>query len=135
MASEPAPHFETPAVANHRFAPANYQPQNGDGRQSWNKIIDEVLVNWRRHPELLEDDGIDAPSDSAIAAAITAASLLRDQGAPLPTNIAPTGDGGIALHYEHNGVLLTIEFDEDGHRELRFHFGGQLVRLGESAGT
>lgn len=135
MASEPLPHFETPSLADRPFAPANCQPENGNERQLWNRIIDEVLVNWRRRPELLQDEGIDAPSGAAIAAAIQTASLLRDQGAPSPTNIAPTGDGGIALHYEHNGVLLTIEFDADAHRELRFHFGGQLVRLGESAGT
>jgi hypothetical protein len=135
MASEPLPHLETPALANHAFAPATGRPQNSDARDAWNKIIDEVLARWREHPEQLEDDGIDVPSGAAIAAASKAACLLRDQGAPSPTNLSPTGDGGVALHYEHRDVLLTIEFDADGHREMRFHFSGQLVRLGESPGN
>jgi hypothetical protein len=51
MATEPLPHLETPAVASHALGLANGHPQNADDRQRWNKIIDEVLVNWRRRPE------------------------------------------------------------------------------------
>lgn len=98
-------------------------------------MIDELLVQWGRHPELFEDEGIDAPTAAAIAAANAAACLLRDQEAPPPTNVSPTGDGGIALHYEHNEILFTIAFGPDGHREVRLHFDGQLVRLSESALT
>ncbi len=135
MASEPLPHLETAALATHAFASAACRPKNAEARDSWNKIIDVVLATWRERPEQFEDDGIDAPSVAAIAAASKAACFLRAQGAPSPTNLSPTGDGGVALHYEHNDVLLTIEFDADGHREMRFHFDGQLVRLGESSGT
>lgn len=135
MASEPLPHLETPGLANHAFAPTTSRPKNAEARDAWNKIIDEVLVMWREHPERLEDDGIDAPSNAAIAAANKAACSLRDQGAPSPTSLSPTGDGGVAMHYEHKDALLTIEFDVNGHREMRFHFNGQLVRLGESSGT
>lgn len=132
MASEPLPHFETPSLADHQLGPATHRPPN---HEPWSNVIDELLVKWRRHPELLEDDGIDAPTSAAISAASKAACLLRDRDAPPPTNVSPTGDGGIALHYEHNEVLFTIEFDADGHRELRLHFDGQLVRLSDSAGT
>lgn len=132
MASEPLPHLESPSLANYPLGPASQRAHN---IEPWNKVIDELLVKWGRHPELLKDDGIDAPTGAAIAAANAAACLLRDQEAPPPTNVSPTGDGGIALHYEHNDVLFTIEFDPDGHRELRLHFDGQLVRLTDSAGT
>lgn len=132
MPSEPLPHFETPSLADHQLGSANHRLSD---HEPWNNVINELLVKWRRHPELLEDDGVDAPSSAAIAAVSKAACLLRDQGAPPPANVSPTGDGGIALHYAHDDVLFTIEFDADGHRELRLHFDGQLVRLSDSAGT
>ncbi|HVA48750.1 MAG TPA: hypothetical protein VNH11_20460 [Pirellulales bacterium] len=101
-------------------------------RGAWNDVIDRVLVEWRLHPERLEDDGIDSPTPAAIAGASRTACQLRDDGSPLPTNIAPTGDGGVALHYEHKDVLLTIEVDAAGKREVRFFFEGELVRLSDA---
>lgn len=138
MASEPIPHFphfETPSLANQQFAPASGPACASKDGDSWDRIIDHVMVEWRRCPQPLEDEGIDAPTEAAMNAATQAACLLRDQQAPIPSNVSPTGDGGIALHYEHSDVLFTIEFDSSGHRELRFHFGGQLVRLGEWAAS
>lgn len=133
MASEPLSHLETPVLADRTFAVTSGRMNDTDGHNGWNKIIDELLATWRQRPELLEDDGIDAPSSAAITAVSHAARRLRDQGSPAPTSISPTGDGGIALHYEHNDTLFTIEFSVDGCREIRFHFGGELVRLGSSA--
>lgn len=134
MAYEPLPRIETPSLTNQPFAPGVPSCDATDG-ESWVTIINRVLAQWRLRPELLDDVGIDPPTEAAIAAASEAACRLRDQAAPIPSNVSPTGDGGIAMHYEHNGVLLTIEFDSAGHRELLFHFGGQLVRLGEPAAT
>lgn len=64
---------------SRHLLPASPRP---DDRELWNKVIDELLVKWQRRPELLEDDGIDAPTSAAIAAASKAACLLRDQNAP-----------------------------------------------------
>lgn len=97
-------------------------------RDGWREIIDRVLIEWGRYPESVADDGVDPPTAAAIASASQAACRLRDEGISLPTNVAPTGDGGIAFEYELSNAFLTIEIDSVGDRELRVFQDGKIVR-------
>lgn len=94
-------------------------------REGWRRIIDEVLIEWGRSPERIEDDGIDAPTAAAMAGASRVACRMRDDKMPLPSNVAPVGDGGIALQYEFPEGFLTIEIDTDGAVELRVFRDGE----------
>jgi hypothetical protein len=100
----------------------------------WLAIVDRDLIEWGRHPESIEDDGLEPPTPAALASASRLACLLRDNGAPLPTNVAPTVDGGIAFHYEDKDkdVFMTIEVDAAGNRELRFFHEGRLMRFSDA---
>ncbi|HEX7377956.1 MAG TPA: hypothetical protein VF278_12625 [Pirellulales bacterium] len=97
-------------------------------REGWRRIVDDVLIEWGRNPETVEDDGIDAPTTIAIAGATGVVSRLRGAGMPVPTNVAPTGDGGIAFQYELTDTFLTIEIDLEGAVELRVYRDGDVIR-------
>lgn len=98
---------------------------------AWRDLVERTLDEWRSHPERLDDDGIKAPTPAAIAAANKTASHLQNHHAPLPTNLAPTGDGGISFLFERGDTLLTIEVSGDGRHEVRFQFDNELVRIGD----
>ena len=103
-------------------------------REGWRSIVDHVLIEWGRHPESIEDDGIEPPTGAAVAGASEVACRLRDEGMPLPVNVAPTGDGGIAFQYELSDLFVTIEVDVAGDVELRIFHDGRVIRrsLGRS---
>ena len=94
----------------------------------WRKIIDRTLIEWGCHPDNIEDDGVDPPTAAAIARANLIVCELRDEGTPLPANLAPNGDGGIVLHYEFGDAFLTIEVDSIGDCELRVLENGRLTK-------
>lgn len=102
------------------------QPRRGS--ESWRSIVDNLLIEWGRRPEVIEDDGIEPPAARAIAVASIVASRLRDDKMPPPTNVAPTADGGIAFQYELAGCFLTIEIDPNGDVELRVYRDGDVIR-------
>lgn len=97
-------------------------------RSHWQYIIDHVLIEWGQHPERLEDDGLRPPTRRSISTACEVACRLRDEGAPLPANVAPTGDGGVAIHFEEGNLFQTIEIDDAGYCESRVLRNGKLIR-------
>ncbi len=96
-------------------------------RNEWQQTIDRVFIEWGRHPENIEDDGLEPPTPRSIAAASRFACILRDEGAPVPTHVAPNGDGGVVLHFEDGSILQTIEIDDAGHYDWRVLRDGRLI--------
>ena len=51
---------------------------------------------------------------------------MRDHGAPPPTRIVPTGEGGIALQFERGRDFVSIEIEHEGVVELLVFEEGRL---------
>src|SRR5882724_12138691 len=66
-------------------------------RGRWNYVIESKLADWDKHPEKYEDDGFVPATRKIINRASELAAKLRDSGAPAPTQVAMTGEGGIVF--------------------------------------
>jgi hypothetical protein len=93
---------------------------------AWASLI-EQLVSWAQGASQITDDDIIAPSSATISRATTVAVSLRDQGAPAPTRIVPTGDGGIAFQYDGRPQFISIEVEPEGPVELLIFNEGRLT--------
>src|SRR5690348_11187760 len=83
---------------------------NGEGaRETWTSLIEGQLAAWARDPTQLQEEDYTAPTTETIAQASSVASALRDQGAPPPSRVVPTGDGGIAFQFERGHEFISIE--------------------------
>lgn len=94
---------------------------------AWSAFIDGQLASWARDPAQLEDDDVLAPSPTTITKASQVAASLRDHGAPSPTRVVPTGDGGIALQFERGREFISIEIEPEGLVELLVFEEGHLT--------
>jgi hypothetical protein len=101
---------------DHELASASVTPE--DGRQTWQRLIDERLIEWGRDPAAFEDDGCDPPAQPAINAANEFAAFMRDSGAQPPERIALDPDGGIVFEWGDEIHAVTIEIDPTGSMEL-----------------
>jgi hypothetical protein len=90
--------------------------------KAWDKLT-KKLIDWSRDPSRLEDDGIEAPSQSVLSRAYDVALALRLHDFLPFDRVVPTGDGGIAFASETDDELVSLEIDADGTMEL-FHFRG-----------
>lgn len=109
------------------------KPDAADPQPSgaWSRLINEKLVAWAQNPRQFEDDDITVPSAATISRASLVASSLRDQGAPAPSRIVPTGDGGIAFQYDSDPEFISIEVEPDGPVELLVFNKGRLTHRAE----
>lgn len=106
-------------------------PANGHGgdkvrKDDWAAIIEGRLAEWARDPAQLEDEDLTAPNAATIARAFLVARSLREQGAPPPCRVVPTGDGGIAFQFERGREFLSIEVEPEGLVELLVFDDGRL---------
>jgi hypothetical protein len=100
-------------------------------RQEWERIIDNQLVEWGLDPTKLADDGIESPSDAALSTASQLALAFRNAKFPRPTRVAPTGDGGVAFHWDKGqGTMLIFEVSDDGTSErIEIDRGNIVARM------
>jgi hypothetical protein len=98
---------------------------------AWATYIKEQLAAWALDTSQLEDDDIVPPNPATIDRASKAAIALRDQGAPAPTRIVPTGDGGVAFQYDGQSEFISIEIEPEGRVELLVFVNGRLTHRAE----
>jgi hypothetical protein len=116
------------AHANGNSSPASAGPANSsstnEARNAWQRLIDEKLIEWGRHPEQFEDeDGYKAPGPDILAQATRLVAHCRDHGVLPPLRMAPDGEGGIVFDWKNsdpplhviaqihpNGVMEMLEF-------------------------
>jgi len=96
---------------------------------SWQKVIDEELLNWcvQGLPDLEED--LQPPTHDALAAAILVADKMRTVGAPPPSRVVPNGEGGIIFErfvYPQQ-IYQAFEIFKDLTTELRTYKDSKLV--------
>lgn len=83
-------------------------------QRSWNKIIDDYLLEWGRDPSSIEDEGILAPSGKVITAACSLSRDLADNGFPSPTRVTPDGEGGVIFEWIGGDHCFRLELAVDG---------------------
>lgn len=99
--------------------------------EAWAPFIEEQLVEWALNPRQCEGDDVVPPNSATISHATVTAISLRDQGAPAPTRIVPTGDGGIAFQYDGDPEFISIEVEPEGRVELLVFVNGRLTHRTE----
>ena len=110
-------------------------PGNGNGvsdrsrSDKWQRLIDERLNEWARHPEQFEDDGLKPPAAEAMTEACKFAAYCRDRGAKPPLRVAPDGSGGIVFEWHSVPFFHVVEINARGVAEkLVFENGKLLIR-------
>jgi len=130
-----------PAVGtNSAGTPAEVANANAtnERRNAWQRLIDEELIEWGRHPEQFEDeDGYLAPTPDNLVRATELIDYFRDHGVLPPLRMAPDGEGGIIFDWKNDsprnhviaqilpdGVMELLEF-HDGNLVKRKRFGAE----------
>jgi hypothetical protein len=100
-------------------APAEL-PRSNEARIAWQRLIDEKLIEWGRHPEQFEDeDGYKAPSADNLVRATEFITFCRDHGVPPALRMAPDGEGGIIFDWKNNPPYhVVMKIRSDGTMEL-----------------
>jgi hypothetical protein len=117
-----------PALSSEGGSPARNSPltmeagtgqRNGSdsGEQRWRELIDNTLAVWEKNPELLDDEGVDAPSRIIVGQAIVVANYLKEHGVSAPERVVPDGNGGLAFAWFDGAVSESIEINADGSLE------------------
>lgn len=96
-------------------------------KSRWSQWIEGPLASWSHDPSQLEDDGLLAPSPATIRKASSVAVSLEAHGAPAPTRIVSTGDGGVAFQFERGNQFISIEVEPEGIVELLVFDNGRLT--------
>jgi hypothetical protein len=113
------------AQANNQGTPASAKAESSnatnEGRNAWQRLIDEKLIEWGRHPERFEDeDGYKAPSADILAQATGLVAYCRDHGVLPPLRMAPDGEGGIIFDWKNSDPPLHViaQIHQDGVMEM-----------------
>jgi hypothetical protein len=101
-----------------------------EARTAWQRLIDEKLIEWGRHPEQFEDeDGYKAPSADNLVRATEFITFCRDHGVGPALRMAPDGDGGVVFEWYEGAFCRYVEIHADGSMEyLVFEDARLLVR-------
>jgi hypothetical protein len=116
-----------PAIAqvNGKNTSASAEPlssnSTNEARTAWQRLIDEKLIEWGRHPEQFEDeDGYKAPAADILAQATKFVVYCRDHGVLAPLRMAPDGEGGIVFDWKNSDPPLHViaQIHPDGVMEM-----------------
>jgi hypothetical protein len=84
----------------------------------WEQIIDQQLAKWIVAPEQLADNEYDPPTPDVLRRGLQLAQTLRELGAPSPSRLVSTGDGGISFEFRDHSEFSTVEITPEGPIEL-----------------
>ena len=122
------------ANANGKGAPAATVPgssgSTNEARKAWQRLIDEKLIEWGRHPEQFEDeDGYKAPAADILAQATRLVAYCRDHGVRPPARMVPDGEGGIIFDWKNSDPPLHVvaQIHPDGVMEMLEFLDSNLV--------
>jgi hypothetical protein len=92
----------------------------------WSVLADR-LIEWSAFAGHVDDDGIEWPGKGVLALAGRVAYAFRDKDMPAPSNIVPSGDGGVVIEWKIGAAYLKIEIGKDGSLEKLAFDHGKLV--------
>jgi hypothetical protein len=101
-------------------------PSGADEKSAWQTVVQQ-LVEWKRDPQQLADEGVEPPTAGLLEAAGTVAEMLCSGGVEPPDTLVTNGDGGIVFRWRSGQRTWTIELDSDGSIESSLMLGGKLV--------
>lgn len=81
-----------------RVVPSNVVDEDLVVQDGWDCAL-TTLSCWFDDPDVLADEGMDAPSRETLRLARVLAAQARTQGMPPPTRVMPNGEAGIALEW------------------------------------
>jgi hypothetical protein len=118
--------FKKPTSGEANGIPAAVPKSNStpEDRNAWQRLIDEKLIEWGRHPEQFEDDGYAAPTADNLVRATELVAYCRDKGVLPPLRMASDGEGGIIFDWKNNSLPYhaIAQIHADGSMEmLVFH--------------
>jgi hypothetical protein len=100
---------------------------NRAGRDLWQKLIEEKLVEWGTNPDYFADEEFDAPLPEIVSLALRHAQKYRDNDWPPPHRIVPDGDGGIVFEVRNGSLSEKIHLWDDGEVDYICFSGAKLV--------
>lgn len=107
----------------------SYAPE--EDVSAWNELSDS-LIGWALHcEEDDEGDGLKWPSRALLAKAYSVACAMRDAKVPVPSNVVPNGEGGVAFEWQVGPYFTKIELAKDGSSEFLAFDHGKLVFRGQ----
>lgn len=86
-------------------------------RQAWDRVIDQSLISWANGQIEIDDDLL-SPTAASIRTAMRLSRRLRDAGATPPTDVLPSGDGGVLFENRVGQASEQIEVLRDGSAEI-----------------
>jgi hypothetical protein len=100
-----------------------------EDRAAWQRLIDDNLIEWGRHPEQFEDeDGYKAPTADNLVRATEFIAFCRDRALIPPLRMAPDGEGGIVFQWKDiPPFYYYVEIHADGNTELLIFQDCQLM--------
>lgn len=80
---------------------------------NWQEVLAQ-LDNWTKNPPFQNEDGYESPTPICLSTTIKLVEEMIAQKLSSPTNVFPTGDGGISLFKDYNGGRIGVEITENG---------------------
>ena len=96
-------------------------------RQGWDRVVDDLFIPWA-NGQIEVDDDLMPPTPESLRTSIALAYKFRDEGRMPPTDVLPSGNGGIWLENRHGTSSVQIEVLRDGSLEISTFEGGNFVR-------
>ena len=115
-----------PVVQTRSVAADEYPVPISTYREAWDRIIVDLLAPWADGQIELDDDLL-PPSPASLRVAIDLARELRDHGFAAPTDVLPSGNGGVWLEHRRDSTSSQIEVLRDGTVEYSSFEGNTLV--------
>ena len=128
LSDDVAPPINTDAAHDEALASTQdlASTQNQERQRAWSQVIDDKLIEWGSHPEILEDKDFVPPTAKSLARAADIAMFFRDDVAPLPTGVVPDGDGGLTFERQSGTLFESLNIYEDGSVEILVFEDGRL---------
>jgi hypothetical protein len=107
---------------------ASHSEEIGDlkTRSSWEMAINQLL-DWRKDPSQLADEGILPPTIGIIDLACNLAIILRDKCWSAPLRVVPDGEGGFVFERRDGSVFETISLEATGQVEILSFENAHLI--------
>ena len=94
--------------------------------QGWNRIESQIL-RWQQHPDELEDEGLERPSQQTIPLVREVCRALRGMNLEAPLRLVPNCEAGAVFEWRTAPYLWSVEVERDGALELSVFRTGRLV--------
>ena len=94
--------------------------------EEWDRC-ESQLVQWERHPEEFEDEGLEPPNQETVPLIRDVCHALRALSVEPPLRLVPNCEAGAVFEWRTAPFLWSVEVERDGSLELSVFRTGQLV--------